>query len=259
MAARCGSVVCMLSPTNWLDRHHAGQRDRVWHELRQLGGAVREPGLFGQAQLVCDEMARRARHNVEAIIERLSDAGYRFHSNDNAQAPVTPHVPPTAGAGAHADWLQERFGPVPMTLLSWVRLVGDVWLVGTHPQWAASASADPLVIEAEGSRYAGQPIRGHFEESNEGWREWAAQDPAAGLFVLPLAPDRLHKENVSGGPPYGVILPDGSADGLFACETTMPFVSYLNWVFGKGGFPWPTASDNQWRVKQALARDLLPL
>ena len=98
--------------------------------------------------LVCDEMARRARHNVEVIIGRLSSAGYRFHSNDYAQNPVTPHVPPTAGAAAHADWLADRFGPVPMTLLSWVRLVGDVWLVGTHPQWAQSASADPLVIEA---------------------------------------------------------------------------------------------------------------
>jgi hypothetical protein len=46
-----------------------------------------------------------------------------------------------------------------MTFLSWVRLVGDVWLVRTHPQWAASASADPLMIEAEGSRYPGEPIR----------------------------------------------------------------------------------------------------
>jgi len=172
---------------------------------------------------------------------------------------VTPHIPSADGAGAHADWLQERFGPVPMPLLSWVRLAGDVWLAGRHPQWAESASADPLVIEAEGSRYAGEPIRGYFEESHEACREWAAQDPAAGLFVLPLAPDRLHKENVSGGPPYGVILPDGSADGLFADETTMPFVSYLNWVFSNGGFPWPTASDSQWRVRQALARDLLPL
>jgi hypothetical protein len=27
--------------------------------LRQLGAAVREPGLSEQAQLVCDEMARR--------------------------------------------------------------------------------------------------------------------------------------------------------------------------------------------------------
>jgi hypothetical protein len=33
-------------------------------------------------------MARRARQNIEVIIERLSGAGYRFHSNDHAQAPV---------------------------------------------------------------------------------------------------------------------------------------------------------------------------
>ncbi len=149
---------------------------------------------------------------------------------------------------------------MPLTLLSWLRLVGDVWLVGTHPQWAGSASADPLVIEAEGSRYPGEPIRGYFEDEHEQWREWAAHDPAeAGLFVLPLAPDRLHKKNVSGGPPYGLILPDASADGLFAAETTMPFVFYLNHVFSNGGFPGRTTPDNQWQLKQALARDLLPL
>jgi hypothetical protein len=48
-------------------------------------------------------------------------------------------------------------------------------------------------------------------------------------------------------------------DGLFVGETAMPFVSYLNWVFRHGGFPWPTASEEEWRVKRALARDLLPL
>jgi hypothetical protein len=83
-----------------------------------------------------------------------------------------------------------------MTLLSWVRLVGDVWLVGTHPQWAASASADPLVIEAQGSRHPGEPINRYFDDEREAWRQQAAQDPQdAGLFVLPLSPDRLIKEN----------------------------------------------------------------
>ena len=38
----------------------------------------------------------------------------------------------------------------------------------------------------------------------------------------------------------------------------MPFVSYLNLVFGNGGFPGRTAPDNQWQLKQDLARDLLP-
>ena len=181
--------------------------------------------------LVCDEMAHRARQNIEAIIERLSNQRYRFHSNDDQQDPVAPYLPPTARAAEQADWLREHFGEVPMTLRSWVRHVGDVWLVGTHPEWYSSASADPLVIEVEGSRYSSAFISDYFASELEAWRGWRADHSDAGPFVLPLAPDRLHKENVSGGEPYGIILPDGCADGLFVGETTMPFVSYLNWVF----------------------------
>jgi len=112
--------------------------------MRQLGNAIRAPGPREEAQLVCDEMARRARRNVEVITGRLS-------------------------------------------------------------------------------------------------------------------PDKLHKQNASGAPPYGMILPDGGADGLFAGETTMPFVSYLNWVFRHGGFPWPTGCAGEWRVRHALAGNLLSL
>jgi hypothetical protein len=248
-----------MVPPNWLDRYRRGQCGHVWHELRQLGSTIRDSELFEEAQLVSDEMARRPRQNIEVIVKRLSDQGYRFHTNDDAQTPTTPYVPPTTAAGEHAQWLEERFGPVPLTLVSWARLAGDVWLVGTHPQWDPAAAADPLVIELEGSRYPGESIRGYFEDSLEGWHEWDAQDPDAGPFVLPLAPDILHKQNVSGGPPYGIMLPDGCVDGLFAGETTMPFVSYLNWVFRNGGFPGPAASDTQWRVKHALAKSLLPL
>ncbi len=112
---------------DWLARYRVGQREQVWHELRQLGAAVREPEIRAEAQLVCDEMAVRARHNIEVIVERLT---------------------------------QE----VPLTLLSWVRLVGDVWLVGTHPEWPTSASADPLVIQVEGSHHPEWPIQDYFTD-----------------------------------------------------------------------------------------------
>jgi hypothetical protein len=177
----------MASSPNWLRRYRAGQRDQVWAELRELGGAVRRPGPAQEAQLACDEMARRARHNVEVIVGRLAGQGYRFHANDDAQTPVVPCVPPTARAAQHAAWLQERFDPV----LSWVRIVGDVWLVGTHPQWPGSASGDPLVIELEGSRYPGGSIGGYHEEAFQAWQEvahWAGQDPGARPFTLDVAP-----------------------------------------------------------------------
>ncbi len=67
----------MVSSPQWLSRYLAGQREQVWHELRQLGSTIRERSdLAEEAQLVCDQMARRARENVEVIIERLSTDGY---------------------------------------------------------------------------------------------------------------------------------------------------------------------------------------
>ena len=250
----------MTSSPRWLSRYQHGQRAQVWQELRQLGRTARESEWAQEAQLVCDEMAHRARQNVEVIVERLSDDGYRFHTNNDRQTPVRPHIPPTPAAAAYAEWLEQQFRTVPLTLLSWVRIVGDVWLVGTHPEWPGSAAADPLVIELERSRYpAKSSIRAHFEGEWTDWTERQADDPESGLFVLPVAPDRFHKDNTSGGEPYGFILPDGCVDGLFRWETTMPFVSYLNWVFSEGGFPWPSGDDNQWPARHRLSRDLLPL
>ncbi len=40
----------------------------------------------------------------------------------------------------------------------------------------------------------------------------------------------------------------------------MPFVSYLNGVFSHGGFPVAIDPDpTWWRIREALAKDLLPL
>lgn len=247
----------MTSP-GWLDRYQSGYRSDVWHELRQLGAAIHDSDdHLAEAQEVCDEMARRARRNVEVIVQRLTEQGFRFHTNDDDQTPCVPYVPPGDNAVGVIDWLEAQFSSVPLTLLSWIRIVGDVWLVGSHPEWPESTAADPLVIEAEGARYPTDLIQGYFDGELNAHEEWSSEAEDAGVFVLPLAPDRLHKDNVSGGPPYGMMLPDGCADGLFVAETPMPFVSYLNSVFRSGGFPAP--SSGGWRVKQALAADLLPV
>jgi hypothetical protein len=250
----------MAMNRDWLARYRVGQREEVWHELRKLGAAVRAPEFRAEAQLVCDEMALRARHNIEVIVERLKQDGFRFHTNDDKQTPVTPHIPPTPTAAQHADWLEQRFGPVPLTLLSWIRLVGDVWLVGTHPAWPTSASADPLVIKIEGSHYPDDPIQDDFIEEWEMWREGAEQDLDSGPFILSLAPDRLHKENTSGGAPYGIRLPDACADGLFCAEEDVPFVEYLNLVFRSAGFPHDTGGGTKEReVTYDRGRELLRL
>jgi hypothetical protein len=251
-----------MTASDWPTRYAAGDRAGVWQELRLLGDSVRSPDHLAPVQQVCDEMARRARHNVEEVVRRLTADGYRFHSNDSRRTPEPAHLPPLVSAAAHADWLDETFS-IPLALHSWVRIVGDVWLVGTHPEWQDADAADPFVLEVEGSRQGdgdSEGIQGYFEDEHDGWREWAEEDPDADAFVLPLAPDALHKSNTSGGDPYGLVVPDRGADGSWSGEIVVSFVAYLDDVFAHGGFPGVAADDaTGQRVTQALARDLLPL
>ncbi|MER7420837.1 hypothetical protein ABT346_29320 [Micromonospora peucetia] len=240
-------MIATIRHLDWVNRYVAGQQDRVWHEKGQLGSRVRESAFTPEAQAVCDEMARRARSNIETLVARLREQGYQSHKNDDDQTPTEPYTPPGSMGEEHLCWLEERLSPLPMVLSSWMRIVGDVWLVGTHPQWPSSAAADPLVLELAGSRYPDSDIREYFAEEIEAWQE-DHDEP----FLLPVAPDHFHKDNVSGGGPYGIILPDASADAHFVGEAGMPLVAYLNWVFQHGGFPRPTGAQAQWQVIHQL-------
>ena len=75
---------------------------------------------------------------------------------------------------------------------------------------------------------------------------------------LDLAPDRLHKSNMSGGSPHEVCLPDACTDGLFRAAAGMPFVEYLNCVFRRAGFPHDTGGGaREWEVTHKRGQDLL--
>jgi len=82
-----------------------------------------------------------------------------------------------------------------------------------------------------------------------------------GPFRLPVAPDIYHKDNVSGGPPYSLILPNSAVDGYLQEEwhqTT--FVDYLRIVFQSGGFPGFEQGPQPLPPKLvALRHDLLPI
>jgi hypothetical protein len=244
---------------DWAQRYRAGDREGVWAELRQLGADVRDTEIQAVAQAVCDEMALRARFNVQLLVRRLRAEGFAFHSNDDQRTPVNPFRPAGPDAPRLLAWLEGELGPVPLVLSSWLRLVGDVWLVGTHPAWPELSGADPLVIELEGSRYPDTEITEYFANEHEAWEEEAAHDSTAGSFLLPVSPDRLHKANLSGGQPYGFQIPCSDADGIFATPAEMSFVSYLNFIFENGGFAaWPPG-DAMEQLKNRLADGMLAL
>jgi hypothetical protein len=65
-----------------------------------------------------------------------------------------------------------------------------------------------------------------------------AHPEVVGPPSLQLAPDCLHKANISGGATYGVTIPNDAVDPLFENEEHgLPFVDYLRLCFRWAGFP----------------------
>jgi hypothetical protein len=80
---------------------------------------------------------------------------------------------------------------------------------------------------------------------------------------LDLAPDYLHKANISGGAPYAITAPNDAADAILENEEhALPFVEYLRLCFEWGGFPRlqrvPLSEESR-RFLDGLRRDLLQL
>lgn len=242
-------------------RYERGEYDEVWRELRAMGPKAVDSRHREDSEAVVHTMAVRARHNVDVLVSRLSEAGFDFRSNDDERLDRPAHIPPTDDAAVLVDWMEQAFGPIPLTVAAWIRQVGDVWLVGDHPDWPGSDLADPLVVEFEYSAYPGSEVRDHYKDEHDEWLEARNYDKEL-TFQIYFAPDDLHKANTSGGEPYGIQVPDTAVDGL--CVTSdQYFVDYLNAAFAAGGFPGALIAEGYQEpppgLRENLTKDLLRL
>lgn len=211
---------------NYLERYHNGEYEQVWNDLQALGTAVRRAPHYALAQEVAAETMRRVRRNCERIVAWLHEQGYVFdiYPDGSRRSYVTePLITPSDAIRADCEELEEEAGTLPLSLVAFWQEVGAVDLVGMHPDWPDGL--DPLVVDPpEGA------LSCLFEEADD--------DDGSSLFVA-LAPDDLHKDNVSGGDPYGLRLPNASADFEFLYERhNLLFVPYLRLAILRwGGFP----------------------
>ena len=217
---------------NYLERYLNGEFQMVWDELQALGPAVRQEPYYSVAREVAVETMRRVRRNCEIIVSRLRSTGYVFGTYpDGSTGYYTqgPLVPPSKEALADLAELEERIGPLPLSLVAFWQEVGTVDLVGMHLSWPGGL--DPLVVN--------EPA-GAISDLDD-W-EYLLDEGDADVperFEAGLAPDDLHKDNISGGNPYSVALPDPSADFVLLYERhELLFVPYLRMAILRwGGFP----------------------
>ena len=232
---------------NYLERYRQGEHEQVWRDLQALGPAVRREPHYTQAREVAAETMRRVRRNCERLISRLGALGYVFDTfpdGSHRHYPAEPLTPPSDAMRADCAEVEAEAGPLPLSLVAFWQEVGAVDWVGMHPAWPDGL--DPLVVDPpEGALSS---LFGYEEEEGE-----------AGRFV-DLAPDDLHKDNVSGGNPYGMRLPDPLADFMFLYEPHgLLFVPYLRLaILHWGGFPGLDGQGVQFEPLSGLVAGLEP-
>jgi hypothetical protein len=214
----------------FLQRYLAGDREDVWRELYTLGARVREPEFIADATAVAAETMRRARTDLERLITLLPESGWRFaYPSSGPRDKFAVWNPPATDTPDLLAKLEDQLaGPIPLSLTAWWTIVGSVCLMRPPRSVGEVSYPDPLVIA---------PVEHVISELDE-WLSDESFREAKPKFAAPIAPDALHKEDVSGGPPYEAELPDPAADALLRnFDKAVTFVGYLRLAFTWAGLP----------------------
>jgi hypothetical protein len=205
--------------------------------------AKRLPGFGPSAQTLALRGKRLGRsydalgQRIAALVARLHAGGYVF------ERPNEVFPGPDLRAPAAIQAIESAVGQLPLALkLFWLR-VGSVDLSGSHPHWQASGYLDQLVVFP--SPYALYELEEYLDDQEE-------RDRYNQPYAVPVAPDYLHKANVSGGSPYSVAVP-AIADDPPLNDTPSPetFLEHIENALRFGGFPgladcpghtWPVSS-----------------
>jgi hypothetical protein len=181
---------------------------------------------------------------VDRLVDRLPTVGYIFHR------PAMEIVRRTQPSELQElDRFEREVGPLPLALRAWKEVVGDVDLNGGNAEWAF-AYPDPLMVEF--------PMDFVWSEYAL-WLEDVGMESDRSQFAVDIAPDSLHKANVSGGGPYSVKVPSGGVDGrVFEEPHETSFVEYLRTAFRWAGLPGfdPASARYDWAIPPPFPADL---
>ncbi|HEY7200758.1 MAG TPA: hypothetical protein VIC57_11120, partial [Candidatus Dormibacteraeota bacterium] len=210
-----------------LARYDRGDHRDVWREIQAVEAL--DDAWRAEAERVAEATMRRVLRSAERLVAALAAAGW----------PVEPRhaLPgPPADVEDRLRSLELLTGvPAPPALAAFWRIVGSLSLVpeGEVPLPAGIPDQLPLLDPIEVDDLSTT----WFEV--EEWQEQAAglHPELAGPIELPIAPDHLHKADISGGPPYAVWLPFAGADPVVREERhELPFTDYLRLAFERAGF-----------------------
>jgi hypothetical protein len=217
-----------------LKRYRAGEFDQVWREIRSHIGIEGE--FRDEVMEVAEATMRRVAQNADLVTERLQTVGWQALSSEYSEL----RTPPKPSDEAVFSRITEISGaPIPPTLLAFWRVVGGInWVWDYNSENRPPDVGFDLPLEEHDALYVDAPsvitylFDGWIDQRGEA--DFAPEQP----LRIDLAPDYLHKANISGGSPYCIEVPFFGADPLFSDERHgLPFLDYLRCAFHWAGFP----------------------
>lgn len=94
-------------------RYKAGECEAVWRELVNLGTAVNDPLVRGEAVSVATELVERCHANFSQLVNRLGNLGYAFENPEDVLVEADSSDLPTL------DALEAKMGVLPIVARKW--------------------------------------------------------------------------------------------------------------------------------------------
>jgi len=227
----------------------------VYADIYNLKQEAFSDKYFDDVQSVLTETFNRIDFNLKIIFSELKNIDYAFKTEFrfNFEKPLLAPFPDTDELLVKLDAAVSDFGHIPLSLKLFYKIVGSCNFAldyDNQPEmfWEC---ADPIQINSL------DDIVNYV--SHEDWTEYLSEileDDNSQLPYLELAPDYLHKDNISGGLPYSIQLTkQPSIDGLFLNEPNeTTFIDYLRICMENCGFSRITNPEHENDYKEFFAK-----
>ena len=110
-----------MSSQGFFERYKAGECERIWLELRNLG-EIREQPVKDEALAVAREIMKRVRYNFNVIANNLIKLGFEF------EEPEKVVVPAKSNASEYLDDFEQQWGILPLSVRAWYEVIHSIKL-----------------------------------------------------------------------------------------------------------------------------------
>ena len=182
--------------------------------------------------------------SLPTLVARLRAEGFVFVRPED----VLPGTDPAVERQIRR--IEKDIGAVPYAVAEFWRRIGSADLCGAHPVWKGCEYPDPLFV------YPASAAIGELDDFLDDREE----PMKIGFpYLIPIAPDDYHKEDVSGGMWYNIDCPAIADDPPLNDERhTVTFTEYLGIALRLGGFPGlDRCPRHSWPVER-LTEGLIP-